>query len=252
VTARRDVLRPVDGPARALARRLVRGAPYAALAVLEPATGHPLASRVAVATDVDGAPTILISGLSAHTGALDADGRCSLLFGEPGRGDPLAHPRVTVIGSARKIEPDDAARPRIRRRYLARHPKSALYVDFADFGFYRIAIERANFNGGFGRAYSMTATDLLSAPIDVAAFGELDDSAVAHMNSDHAEAVAAIAVEFGGAPGSAWQVASIDPDGMELVSGDELRRIDFAQPVADAQQLRETLVAMARAARQGG
>ena len=60
-------------------------------------TGAPLASRVGVATDIDGAPLILVSMLSAHTPAILADPRCSLLVGEPGKGDPLAHPRLTLI-----------------------------------------------------------------------------------------------------------------------------------------------------------
>lgn len=253
----RNLLQPVDDAARVLARRLVRSARFAAVSVLEPGSGHPLVSRTAVAADVDGAPVMLMSQLSAHTGALQADPRCSLLLGEPGRGDPLAHPRITVIGVARRVERDEAERgvgahPRIRRRYLARHPKAALYVDFADFAFYKIAVERASLNGGFGRAYSLAPGDLLSASADLTSFAALEENAVAHMNSDHADAVAAIAVKLCGSPEGSWQVASIDPDGMEIVLGDELRRVDFERPVGDAAQLRATLVALARAARSPG
>lgn len=153
---------PVDEEARALAQRLLHGARYGALATLDPASGHPLASRVALATDVDGAPLILISALSAHTGALLADPRCSLLCGEPGRGDPLAHPRVTLVARARRIDrADEAAHTRVRRRYLARQPKARLYADFGDFAYWRLEVERASLNGGFGRAYELTATDVL-------------------------------------------------------------------------------------------
>ena len=81
----------------------------ASLAVLEPRHGHPLASRVGVATDADGAPLILVSHLSAHTPAMLADPRCSLLVGEPGKGDPLAHPRVTLVCRAERLEPGTPA-----------------------------------------------------------------------------------------------------------------------------------------------
>ena len=155
-------LRPVDDDARALARRLLVEARYGALATLEPGTGDPIASRAAVALDADGTPLLLLSALSAHAGALDADPRCSLLVGEPGAGDPLAHPRLSVAGIARRLPRDGDDARRARERWLAAHPKAALYVDFADFAFWRLEPRRASLNGGFGRAYRLDATDLAS------------------------------------------------------------------------------------------
>jgi hypothetical protein len=124
-----------------------------------------MASRTAFACDEDGAPVVLVSRLAAHTAALEADPRCSLLVGEPGAGDPLAHPRVTLVGRARRLERDSAEGARARERYLAAHPKAALYADFADFSFWRIEAARASLNGGFGRAWSLVADDLRRAGI---------------------------------------------------------------------------------------
>ena len=56
---RKDVLRETDAEAIRLAKTLVRSARYGALAVIEAGTGAPLASRVALATDLDGSPIIL-------------------------------------------------------------------------------------------------------------------------------------------------------------------------------------------------
>ena len=111
---RPEVLRETDAGAIRLARTLVRTARSASLAVLEADTGHPLASRVGVATDADGAPLILVSQLSAHTPAMLADPRCSLLVGQPGKGDPLAHPRVTLVCRAERLEPGTPADARAR------------------------------------------------------------------------------------------------------------------------------------------
>ena len=155
-----DPVRPADDTARALAHRLLGGARFGALATLEPGTGHPMASRVAVALDADGAPLLLMSSLSAHSGALDADARCSLLVGEPGAGDPLAHPRLTVAGTARRLERDSDEGRRARERWLSAHPKAALYVDFGDFAFRRIECAGASLNGGFGRAWRLEPADL--------------------------------------------------------------------------------------------
>ena len=241
----------VDDATRALARRLVRATRHGALAVLDPASGWPLASRTALATDVDGVPVILVSSLSAHTAALAADGRCSLLLGEPGRGDPLAHPRITVIGHGRRVDrADTALHARVRRRYLARHPKAALYVDFGDFAFWRIEPERASLNGGFGRAFELDAGDVLSQIDDPAAFDTLETEAAAHMNADHSDAVALLATALGRAAAGHWTLTTLDPHGFELVDGDRVCRLEFDAPVQDAAGVHHALVALTRAARQ--
>ncbi|HVK90476.1 MAG TPA: pyridoxamine 5'-phosphate oxidase family protein, partial [Mycoplana sp.] len=155
------ILRDTDDAARRLARGLLRSARSATLAVLEPETGHPFASRVLTGMDIDGVPVILVSALSIHTQALRRDARASLLAGEPGKGDPLAHPRLTVISEAEEVERGSDQHRRIRERFVRRHPKARLYVDFPDFTFFRLVPLRANLNGGFGKAYVLTADDLV-------------------------------------------------------------------------------------------
>lgn len=243
--AKKDVLQPVDDDARAQAGRLMRLALHGSLAVLEPETGHPLASRVSLATDVSGAPIYLISQLSAHFGALEADARASLLVGEPGRGDPLAYPRITVIGRAEKLA--DAARAGARDRFLRRHPKAALYADFADFAFWRLVPERASLNGGFGRAYALTARDLIGEAVPD--LPEMEPDAVAHMNEDHADAVAAYATGLLKAAPGDWRLTGLDADGLDLANGDEIRRLDFPRRLAKAEEVRPLLISLAREAR---
>ena len=106
-------------------KRLLRATRSGALATIQKAGGHPFATLVTVATDHDGSPILLMSQLSAHTKNLDADPRCSILLSQGGKGDPLAHPRLTVFGAMIK-QSDEAARARLKGRFLARHPKSAL------------------------------------------------------------------------------------------------------------------------------
>ena len=153
-----QVLRETDDAARAQARGFVRESAHGALATLERGTLWPLASRVSLAVDADGTPLILISRLSAHYDALETDARCSLLLGEAGEGDPLRHPRITVVCLASKVPP--AQRAAAKAQFLQRHPGAELYADFADFDFWRIVPQRASLNAGFGKAYSLTADDL--------------------------------------------------------------------------------------------
>lgn len=252
VDRNKDVIRETDAEAIRLARTLIRGARFGALAVIEPATGSPLASRVGVATDVDGAPLILVSMLSAHTGAILADARCSLLVGEPGKGDPLAHPRVTLVCRARRLERGSDEQARAERRYLNRNPKARLYAGLGDFSIFRLEPERASLNGGFGKAYLLDRRDLVTtgSVVDELAAGE--QSALDHMNADHLDAIAIYAHHYAKADGDGWIATGFDADGMDLASGDAICRVFFPEPLKTARDLRPVLVDMAKAGRAAG
>ncbi|WP_425092645.1 HugZ family protein [Tropicimonas sp. S265A] len=154
-------IRPTDDEARALARELISKARFGALGVLEPQTDMPMVSRISVSTTAQGIPLSLISDLSHHTQALKADARCSLLVGEPGsKGDPLTHPRITLQCEARFITRTDDTFATLRARYLSSHPKAQLYIDFADFNFVELRPGVAHLNGGFGKAFTLTPSDL--------------------------------------------------------------------------------------------
>ncbi|NLS04422.1 HugZ family protein [Rhizobium sp. P32RR-XVIII] len=230
---RASVLRETDDEARTLARILLRGARYGSLAVLDPETGFPVASRVLLGTDIDGVPVILVSALSAHTKALDADPRLSLLTGEPGNGDPLAHPRLTTQCIAEPVDRESAVHERIRTRFLDRHAKAKLYIDFADFRFFRLVPQSASLNGGFGRAYILEGADLviLSAANEaVAAQAQRIVQDLLERDPNLSEALARL---FKGPYGAAWRICGVDCGGFDAISGDLLRRCEFKAPVDD-------------------
>ena len=157
-----DPIRPTDTDARALARRLLDTARFAALGVIDPDDGAPSVTRIALATTENGAPMTLVSDLSPHTRALRANPVCSLLVGEPGqRGDPLTHPRITIAARAAFVARDSATHPALRDRYLACQPKAKLYIDFGDFHIVTFSMQNGALNGGFGRAFRLTGEDLL-------------------------------------------------------------------------------------------
>ena len=151
-------LQATDEAALDLACRLLGEARHASLGVLQPDNGMPALSRVALGHDVQGLPLILISQLSAHFAALQQDARCGLLVGEPGAGDPLAHPRLSLECLAERT--DDAERALLRDAFVAWQPKAKLYVDFADFAFWRLRPQAASLNGGFGKAWRLEGQNL--------------------------------------------------------------------------------------------
>jgi hypothetical protein len=234
-----------------LSRMLLRSIRSGALATLDP-EGIPFASLVTIATDTDGTPLMLLSRLSAHTRNLLADSRCSLLFSQGGKGDPLAHPRLTVVGRA-----VPSAEPRIRERFLARHPKAKLYADFPDFAFFALAPEAGHLNGGFAKAATLTRGDLLLDLTGKEAIVAGEAGAVAHMNADHGDALALYAAgagetgaSSGTSSGASWRLTGLDPEGLDLLAGDRTARVLYPEPVADMGALRRNLVIMAAKARE--
>jgi putative heme iron utilization protein len=227
------------------ARRLIRAAAAATLATS--AEGAPFAALVTPATAPDLSPLLLLSSLSEHTRHLRQDPRCSLLFvGKPEGANPQTAPRVTVTGLAEMVPEGEVAA--LKARWLAHHPYAALYADFGDFALWRIRPGGALLVGGFARATRLRLADLLPDPAAVAAIAEAEAGIVAHVNDDHADAVAAIAEGLhGGRPG-VWKIVAVDSDGCDLALEETVIRHPWPAPVADADGVRAGLI---RAAREG-
>ncbi len=228
-------------------RSLVRHARSAALAtILEKQGGHPYASLVTVACDMDASPIMLFSELADHTRNLMVNGQASLLFEAASRRrNPQTGPRVTLCGTINKVQ-----EKRLSDRFLAHHPDAELYSGFDDFAFYKMSVERAHWVGGFAKARWQGAKQFMFG--DAAAIGAITDAephVIGHMNADHGDALDACVRAFAGRRGSGWNMVGLDPEGMSLRLGGRFARLDFDRPVADAEDCRRTLVQMAKQAR---
>jgi putative heme iron utilization protein len=229
-------------PSRA-AKRLLREAGKGALATLSPG-GTPYASLVTVATAMDGAPILLLSRLARHTANVSADSRVSLLLEGEREGDPLEGARVSLSGILSRIE-DPAA----RRRFLARHPSAEAYAGFADFGFWRMDMSGAHLVAGFGRIVDLKKDQLLTDIRDAGQLAAAEESALAHLNADHRDAIALYATKLLGDEAGNWRVVSLDPEGCDLVRVERVRRLEFPERVTDAGALREVFTRLAREVR---
>lgn len=225
------------------ARRLIRAAGSATLATQ--AAGQPFASLVTPAAAPDLSPLLWLSTLSEHTRQLRTEPRCALLFtGEPDGPNPQTTPRVTVTGLAEPVTGADQAA--LKARWLARHPYAALYADFADFALWRVVPGGAMMVGGFATAVRLRVAALLPDPASVAALSAAEAGIIEHVNTDHADAVAAIAEGLLGqaAPtdGEAWRLTAVDVDGADLAAGERVCRLHFSIPVSAAEGVRAELV----------
>lgn len=232
---------PEDFNPVSVAKQLLRTTRAGALATIDRNTGYPFSSLINVATDVDGSPLILVSRLSTHTANIETDPRASVLLAATGKGDPLAHPRLTVLGTFANVGRNTPEGARVQRRFLSRHSKSRLYAGFGDFTFWRLHVVSAHLNGGFGRAADLTASDIITNVEDAAEIIEIEESAVEHMNADHSDAVRLYATKLLGEADGIWQVSGVDPDGLDLVLGDRTARMPFAERITNGLALRKTL-----------
>ncbi|NGX16358.1 DUF2470 domain-containing protein [Wenzhouxiangella sp. XN24] len=243
-----SLLQAVDDAVRMAARTLVRTARHGALALVDAMEYGPSVSRVGLATDTDGMPLFPNSSLSGRIEAMTRDGRAALLLGEPGRGDPLAHPRLSLTGTVRRLAGETHAR--CRRRYLERHPKASLYIDFPDFSLWRFEIASAAYVQGFGKAYALDRADLETRCADWPEWHAMEAGAIAHMNLDHRDATRLYATRLCGADDGDWRITGLDPEGIDLASGDDHRRYTYPAPLARAEELRPRLIELAGEARQ--
>lgn len=241
-----------EDPAR-LARRLARTAGRATLATVG-ADGGPLATLVLTASAQDGAILLLLSAIAAHSRNIAADPRVSLLFmaGSGGEG-ALTRPRVSISGRA--LRHDDTID---RRRFLARHPAAAEWAGLPDFALLRVVPESGHLVAGFARTHRLAGPDLLVDAAAAAAMRAAEADILAHMNEDHAEAVALYATALLGARGKGWRMTGIDPEGCDLrrppgrgtADDRHVARLAFPDPVDGPDAARRTLATLARRARE--
>jgi putative heme iron utilization protein len=212
--------------------------------------GHPFASIMPYAVDDLGRPLLLISTMAMHTQNLQADARASLLVAQPDWvGDPLAAGRVTLMGDAAPIPASE--RGTARTAYLARHDNARYWVDFEDFGFWRLEVRDVYFVGGFAAMDWVDAGVYASARPDPLA--DVAGAIVGHMNKDHADALVAYARAFAGVDADEATMVGVDRLGFKLrVTHGERRhsvRIAFPREITTASESRTVLIEMLRRAR---
>lgn len=226
------------------ARRLIRSQRTASLATILPEGAIPYVSLVEIATDQAGAPILLISRLAEHTRAILADPRAALLIdGTAGHAEPLTQPRLSLVGRLEALSDDTA-----KARYLARLPNAALYAGFADFSFWRFAVDRGHLVAGFGKIRWIEGAELATPAAPALAAAEA--GIIEHMNDDHADAVQLYATRLlGQAETAGWRLCGIDPEGCDILGHGRHLRLDFETAVTDAETARKELVRLVKAAR---
>jgi putative heme iron utilization protein len=165
------------------------------------------------ALDPQGRPIFLISNMAMHTQNVKADPRASLFIAQAAAdGDPLGAARATLVGEVKPVSESDLAAA--REAYLARHENSRYWVDFADFGFFRLELVDIYYVGGFGVMGWVKSPEYEEAspdPLAPAAVGIM-----AHMNADHVDAMILLARTHAGIEAKEASMTAVDRLGFHL------------------------------------
>lgn len=203
--------------------------------------GFPFGSVVPYCLDAQGWPLILISRIAQHTHNLKQDGKCSLLVGERGAEDVQAVGRLTLLAHARQLH-DEAQIDAAAARYYRYFPDSQNHHRVHDFDFWHLEPVRWRYIGGFGAIHWL---DQVALANPFAGDSEVD--MLAHMNRDHAAAIAHY-VELAGLPRhTPAELVGIDSEGFHLRIGQGLHWLGFATVCQTPLEVRQALVALARA-----
>jgi putative heme iron utilization protein len=239
----------VTAPSHAAqARTLGAAHDLGTLATVRP-DGHPFLSTVQYVLDDHGHPITLISELAEHTKNARNDARASVMVSSTVRpgDDPMALPRVTLLGVLDVVPPGE--RDEVAGRFVDAHPTTAAYIDFADFGLWRLEISAVRFVGGYGRMSWVPVDDYRATPPDPLA--RHAGGIVAHMNDDHADAcLVYVRHDAGFASATSARMIGVDEHGMDFVAmtpdGIQPARVNFDEPQTTPEGVRRAVVAMLR------
>ncbi|MGA9491492.1 MAG: DUF2470 domain-containing protein [Mycobacterium sp.] len=248
-------LQPPVHPARPSAaeqaRTIAASTNAATLATLT-ADGDPWASFVAYGL-LDGRPVLCLSNLAEHGRNVTGDPRASLsIVAASGDTDPLASSRITLAGIV--FQPAPVDRDAVRAAYVDAVPAGQIFADFSDFTLWVLDVQRVRWVGGYGRMDSATGEEYNAAAADPVTPGAA--GAIAHLNADHADALAAMARAFGGYSDTDAAVCTgIDRYGLDIrvhtLRGIAYTRVGFPERLDSPGQLRSVTAELARSAAAG-
>ncbi len=214
--------------------------------------GWPFGSVMPYGLDRQGQPVFLISTMAMHTQNLLGDPRASLLVTPPeSRIDPLGAARVTLMGSVTKVPKEQSAE--VRACYLERHANASYWVDYQDFGFFRMAIAEIYFVGGFGSMGWVTQADYGAAAVDPLA--DASSNLIRELNTQQAETLLLLARALGDVDAQQATVTALDRFGFHLRFTTPGRmqggRVAFTGPVCNESEVRAGLANLAAQASAG-
>ncbi|MFT7035216.1 MAG: putative heme iron utilization protein [Cyclobacteriaceae bacterium] len=228
------------------ARRLFNSKSFGILSTLSlKLEGFPFGSVVPYCLDNEGMAVVLISTIAEHTKNISNDDRCSITIIMDDE-DVQSNGRLCVIGNMELLSPLESD---VRERYYRHFPNSKTYNTAHDFFFYRLRPISLRYIGGFGKIYWFDPSDFqINNPFR----GKVEIGITDHMNKDHQKDLVSYCEHYKKMPmvlNANFRMVGIDSLGFDLFVNDKKVRFDFEQPVNNALDAREALVALSKGAK---
>jgi len=228
------------------ARRLFNSKDFGILSTLSlKLNGFPFGSVVPYCLDGEGMVVVLISIIAEHTKNISNDDRCSITI-MMDNNDVQSNGRLCIIGNMERLSNDETD---VKERYYRHFPNSRTYNVVHDFLFYRLRPISLRYIGGFGKIHWFNPSDfLINNPFQ----GKGEDRVIDHMNEDHHKDLVLYCDHYKKisiASDDTVRMVGIDSLGFDVFVNDKKVRFDFKQPVTNALEAREALVALSKGAR---
>jgi len=213
------------------ARQMLRAHRYGALCTLSlKFDGHPFGSITPYLVDHDGSELILISTLAEHTKNILHDPRVSLITHNQNDPHIQTQGRVTIVGEAHLV----AGREQAGKRYLRYFPEAQTYLEMHDFSFYRIVPIAIRYIGGFGKIHWIDMAEYM--PQEIEAYAQQEAQLIAALNTQQQNTPCQLLQQRHGVNAPDANVIGLDCDGLDVRSGKQTWRLDFAEELSDPAQ----------------
>ncbi|UJF25080.1 DUF2470 domain-containing protein [Suttonella sp. R2A3] len=210
-----------------------------------PLTGYPVSSVVPFFLDKNFNPIIQIANVAEHTHNADANPKASIFLRERyDGGDVQKQWRICMVGDLQRVPAEDIEE--IAEQYYAHYPHARTFKRMHDFFFFRLHIKKYRIIMGFGDIRWIAG----DAPYHPCPFdAETKQRMITHMNEDHMDAMCRYLRDMNIAVNDDDEVTmcAIHQYGFVLRHGEALYFVPFAEQPKDATEVREALVAMAKA-----
>jgi len=207
--------------------------------------GFPFGSVVPYCLDGEGMAVVLISTIAEHTKNISNDDRCSITI-MMDNDDVQSNGRLCIIGNMQRLPTDETD---VKERYYRHFPNSRTYGDMHDFSFYRLRPISLRYIGGFGSIHWFDPSGfLITNPFQ----GKVEDRVIDHMNEDHHKDLVLYCEYYKKmtiASDDTVRMVGIDSLGFDVFVNDKKVRFEFEQPVTNAIEAREGLVALSKGLR---
>ncbi len=228
-----------------IARKLLRSMDCGVLSTMSVAMpGFPFGSVTPYVTTHDGHVVVLVSDIAQHTKNMQADDKVCMTVMDNADGNKQEQGRATIIGRARPVPGDKEEE--VSSRYFAFFPEARHYSQAHDFTYFWVEPKKIRYIGGFGKIFWIEKEDWV---VPKPAWSADEAGIMEHMNSDHQDALNAMAKFYGGVESEDTSLVAVDPEGCHIKAAGRICYIPFAKCAMTKDAVREAMVTLSKMSR---